>query len=362
MGRPTSPANPLVSVVLAAHNSARYIERTLRSVLQQTYENIEVLVVNDGSTDRTAEIVAGAAQSDSRVRILHQQNQGVAAARNRGIQDAQGSFIASIDSDDLWHPQNLAEQVACFQRSDALLGLVYSWSFDIDENDRPLGAFSAAAIDGFVYKTLLCHYFIGNASASLIRRSCLDAVGGYDCSLKAQGAQGCEDVDLALRIAEGHRFCHVPRFLVAYRKHASSMSADFDRMGRSHDIVIGKVRERHPEVPPLLIRMARSSMALYLAKQAVRNRDRAHTNRWLKRAFTADPLSSLLRPDFYRALLFQPPAPKAVPPLRPGMEPEVPQFRGRTLAVRSKVLAASAVSRLIQLRLGMRNGQLFESR
>ena len=356
MPRLSSPT-PLVTVVIPVYNGAEYIERTLRSVLQQTYENIEVLVVNDGSTDRTAEIVAGMARNDSRVKVFHQENQGVAAARNRGIHESRGELIGFIDADDLWHPENLDEQVACFQSSGASVGLVYSWSFDIDQEDRPLGTFSAATIEGFVCKTLMCHYFIGNGSASLIGRDCLTAVGGYDCGLRAQSAQGCEDVDLALRIAERYEFRAVPRFLVAYRKHIGSISADYDHMARSHDIVISRFHRRHPEIPGVLTRIARSSMALYLAKQAIQNSDRRRIRQWVRRAFAADPLSSLLRPDFYRAFLAslfrrrmrnQTQAPR-IDPQHP-----MPRFDARKRAVRSKVFAATVASRLIELRAGGR--------
>src|SRR5258708_36175470 len=103
MRRLSSPANPFVTVVIAAHNAACYIERALRSVLHQTYGNIEVLVVNDGSTDATAEIVAEVAEKDSRGKVFHQENEGVAARRNWGIREAQGDFCRFIDSDDIWH-------------------------------------------------------------------------------------------------------------------------------------------------------------------------------------------------------------------------------------------------------------------
>ena len=107
----TKPELPLVSVIIPACNAEIFLEKTLDSVLAQTYKNIEVLVVDDGSQDRTAEIVEGVAQRDHRVILLRQSNAGVAAARNLAIQKSSGKYIAPIDADDIWFPQNLEKQV-----------------------------------------------------------------------------------------------------------------------------------------------------------------------------------------------------------------------------------------------------------
>lgn len=104
---------PLVSVIIPAYNAEFFIEKTLNSVLSQTYKNIEVLVVDDGSQDRTAEIITSIAKIDSRVFLLQQSNAGVAAARNLAINKCRGEYIAPIDADDIWYPQNLEKQVQC---------------------------------------------------------------------------------------------------------------------------------------------------------------------------------------------------------------------------------------------------------
>jgi len=208
-------ATPLVSVIVPAYNAEKFIEKTLSSVLAQTYKNIEVLVVDDGSQDRTAEIIQSFAQIDRRVTLLQQQNAGVAAARNLAIQASRGEYIAPIDADDLWYPQNLEKQVSCMLQAEPSVGLVYSWSVDIDEDELATGGFHASTIQGNVYTTLICHNFLGNASASLIRRDCLQAVGQYNCNLKEQNAQGCEDWELYLHIAERYQYQVVPEFNVA---------------------------------------------------------------------------------------------------------------------------------------------------
>ena len=293
----------LVSVIIPAYNAQQLIARTLMSVLNQTYRHLEVWVVDDGSRDRTAEIVQAIAKQDDRVRLLQQPNAGVASARNLGIRSAQGEFIALIDSDDLWYPDALGKLVAQFQRSLPAVGVIYAWSVDIDEQDRPIGGFHAAAINGHVYRTLICHNFLGNASATLIRKDCLDRIGGYDTQLKAQKAQGCEDWDLYLRLAEHYEFGVVPEFLIGYRKVASSMSMDFSQMARSQQFMLQSIQKNHPELSGYLYRLSRSSFYLYLAQQCDVYGDARETLGWLWQAIKADPITSMGRLGLYLLLI-----------------------------------------------------------
>ena len=167
---------PLVSVIIPTYNANNYIETTLNSVRSQTYKNIEVIVIDDGSQDQTAEIVRSVAQQDGRIILLQQPNSGVAAARNFGIQKAQGELIAPIDADDIWYPENLEKQLQYFLQAEPSVGLVYGWSVDIDKSGLPTGEFRASRIEGEVYKTSICHNFLGNSSAYLIRSDCLEKV------------------------------------------------------------------------------------------------------------------------------------------------------------------------------------------
>lgn len=300
MGQFTAPTDlPLVSVVIPAHNAERFVAQTLRSVLAQTYRNIEVLVINDGSTDRTEAIVRRFAQQDARVRLLTQSNAGVAAARNLGIQRARGQLIAPIDADDLWHLDNLAKQVEHLLKLPDSVGVVYSWSLDIDQQNQQTGGFHAARITGDVHATLLCHNFLGNASCTLIRRSCLVAVGGYSEQFQAQQIQGCEDWDLYLRLAERYEFGVVPEFLVSYRKLQHSMSYDYRRMANSHCLVLQTVQQRRPKLPMLLYCLSRSSLYIYFAHQCSDNGDDRNTLYWLAQAVQSD-VTPWLRLGTYR--------------------------------------------------------------
>lgn len=290
---------PLVSVIIPAYNAETFIEKTLHSVLYQTYQNLEVLVVDDGSQDRTPEIIKSIAQQDKRVVLWQQKNAGVAAARNLGIEKSQGEFIAPIDADDIWYPENIEKQVQCFLESEPSVGLVYSWSVDIDQDDLPTGIFRAAKIEGEVYITLVCHNFIGNASASMIRRDCLQQIGGYNSQLKEQAAQGCEDWDLYLRIAEVCQFRVVPDFLIGYRKITNSMSRDSTQMAKSHHLVMQAVRQRHPEIPTALYGFSSSSLYIYFAHQSHYFQDHKTTLFWLGQAIKSDVVTPYLRLGVY---------------------------------------------------------------
>ena len=290
---------PLVSVIIPAYNAEKFIAKTLESVLSQTYQNIEVLVVDDGSTDTTAEIVKSFTQKDSRVSLLQQSNAGVAAARNLAILKSKGEYIAPLDADDIWYPRNLEKQVKCLNFSASSVGVVYSWSVDINEQDLLTGGFYNSSIEGEVYTALVYKYFIGNASSSLIRRVCLEKVGGYNCFFKLENAQGCEDWELHLRIAEHYQFKVVPEYLVGYRQITSSMSCNFAAMAKSQSLIMAEVRQQHPEIPSSIYRWSSSNFYIYLAVKSNRSSNHRSTLSWLYRAFKEDLSMALLRHNLY---------------------------------------------------------------
>lgn len=290
---------PLISVIIPAYNAENFIAKTLLSVLSQTYQNIEILVVNDGSTDTTAEIVTSFTQKDSRVILLQQSNTGVAAARNLAIAKARGEYIAPIDADDIWYPQNLEKQLDCLMKSEPSVGVVYSWSLDINEQDLLTGGFYNSMVEGEVYTALVYKYFMGNASSCLIRRICFEKVGGYNRQLKAQSAQGCEDWELHLRIAEHYQFKVVPEFLVCYRQIPSSMSCNYAAMAKSHSLIMADVRHSHPEIPASIYHWSSSNFYIYLAVKSNRSSNHRSTLFWLYRAFKEDLFMTILRHNFY---------------------------------------------------------------
>jgi glycosyltransferase involved in cell wall biosynthesis len=251
--------SPLVSVIIPAYNAERYIARTLESVLSQTYEHIEVLVVNDGSNDGTGQIIKSFCLRDPRVILIEQVHSGAAAARNHAIEKAKGEFIAPIDADDIWYRDKLKEQVDCILRSGRSVGLVYTWSMIIGEKEDPI-AVIAHNCEGDVLADLIYTNFIGNGSSPLIRRACFDSVGGYDLQLKDR----CEDWDIYLRIAEKYEFRVVPKLHVAYRRLPNGLSSDYGRMEESFSLLLRNLQLRHPEIPRSMLKLSESCFYLYL--------------------------------------------------------------------------------------------------
>lgn len=284
---------PLVSVIIPAYNAADFIGQTLDSARAQTYEHLEIIVVDDGSNDETPQIVASAAQADTRIKLIRQPNRGVAAARNRAIRASKGAFIAPLDADDLWFPSKIERQVQCMRRGGSSVGLVYAWWTAVNEEDDIIGAADRWTVEGNVLEVLIYRNFIGNASVPLFRRACLEEVGLYDTTLKARGGQGCEDWDLTLRIAEHYDVRCVPAYLSGYRAVADSMSWNCRSMQRSYEFVIGAIERRHPELPSDLFQWSRSNFYLYLASLSYSGGGFRQTLHWLREVVRIDPAALL---------------------------------------------------------------------
>jgi glycosyltransferase involved in cell wall biosynthesis len=252
-----SYGSPLVSVVIPAFNASKTIARTLNSVLQQTYTNIEVVAVDDGSIDDTSEVVMRFVEQDSRVRLIRKDNGGVASARNAGIEAALGEFVAPIDADDLWHPTRVACHVSALLGAPADVGLVYSPFRRIDDNDRVLDSSPPLRVANWVLFRHLYVNLVGNGSGMTARRSVLVEVGGYQSWLKDLGAEGCEDFLLQLSIAIHYRFLLVPEYLIGYRDSPGNMSSDGPRMLRSQILALDAIATRCSNLPMLPFCLAR---------------------------------------------------------------------------------------------------------
>jgi glycosyltransferase involved in cell wall biosynthesis len=298
----STAAAELVSVIIPAYNAANFIAETLASAQMQTYGNLEIIVVDDGSTDNTASIVEGIAASDSRVCLIQQPNRGVAAARNLGIGHARGTFVAPLDADDIWHPEKIARQVAAMREAGPAVGMVYSWSLRIDESDRVLSRpTSVPHYAGDVYPLLVLYNFVGNGSTPMMRRDYVIEVGGYDASLRARGGEGCEDKMLYLTLAERYQVAYVPAFLVGYRMSAFNMSNNTQQMNRSNDLVLEAVRAHHAKLPRRLFRWSNSMTAFNLSRQNLRRGRLLASILHLARTLTLDP-GFLFEPPFRSAV------------------------------------------------------------
>jgi glycosyltransferase involved in cell wall biosynthesis len=249
-------------------NSERTIGDTLNSVRRQTYHNIDIVVVDDGSFDRSAEIVAEHMRQDKRIRLIHQPNAGVAAARNSGAAVTTAEYLAFVDADDLWAPEKIALQMEALTVGGETIGLVYCWFAQIDETGRTYPLWAQSKIEGDALRYLCRSNCVGNGSSLLVRRAAFDAVGGYDSSLRARHAQGCEDLLICLRVAEHFKFRVVPQHLVGYRQSNDNMSSDVMQMIRSCKIVLDEYRAKYPEYETELAAHM-DDMLLWLAMRAV---------------------------------------------------------------------------------------------
>lgn len=210
MGMVASSEDPLVSVVVPTYNRSGLVGRAIRSVLAQSFQDWEMLVIDDASEDDTEEVVAGF--SDSRIRyIQHATNQGGSAARNTGIREARGTYIAFLDSDDTWLPSKLELQVKAFSKSDTSVGLIYTGMIHKHENGE--SSKYPPRFRGNLTHNLLTRNVIGSTSTAIIRGDVFERVGGFDPGLPAR-----QDVDLWLRIACCYRIDFVDECLTIIHK------------------------------------------------------------------------------------------------------------------------------------------------
>lgn len=241
-------AVPTVAVVIPAYNSMRYLPLTLRSVLAQTYQDFEVIIVNDGSADGIESWYDQLSDTvKAKVKLFSQPNSGTCAARNKGIAQTQSPYIAFLDSDDIWLPNKLARQVAVLQKNPAV-SLTYSWSAAIDAQGEPVGhiyagrtAMKPSVKD--VWAGMLIKNEISTPSAVLVKRSCLIAVGGFDTALCSY----VEDKDLWLRIAIAHRIKLMPEVLIHKRRHPDNTSKQWMAMEQASYQVIEKALSAPPD-------------------------------------------------------------------------------------------------------------------
>jgi glycosyltransferase involved in cell wall biosynthesis len=282
--------NPrLVSVIIPAFNAADFIRQALKSVLAQTYQEIEVIVVDDGSTDATCAIVEEFAKKDDRFRLVRQCNAGVGAARNTAIREARGKYIAPMDADDLFFPGKLEKQVACMEKWGSETGLVYCGTTVIDAHGDFVRNVHLGTLEGRMRLAVLLRNVVGNASVPLFRATALEKVGPYLTRAEQRGAQGCEDWDLHIRIAEHYSIRIVPEYLLAYRETGSSMSVNAETMAASFAVISRRARERNRDLPAAAFRWSAGYFYEYLVETCDRWDHYSWGFRYLKKAVCANP-------------------------------------------------------------------------
>jgi len=277
--------DPLVSVIIPVLDGALTLDAAIYSARAQTYENLEILVVDDGSTDRTLEIAEHHANADARVRILvNKDTIGVARSRNKGIDYSNGKFIAPLDSDDIWHPDKLELQIStheAFSRDNPDKPVVvYCWCMRMSEDGTKIPTFYRPTYSGDIFRTLASN-FMPTASIPLMPRSLVVEVGGYSARLFDEGIQGCEDRDLYLSLAKYANFVCAGEILVGYRIMPNSMSSNQKTMFQSVTRVL-----RDQLQPVFGRKLVDRTLASLLIRYAVFRRNNRLQN--LREAFRLD--------------------------------------------------------------------------
>jgi glycosyltransferase involved in cell wall biosynthesis len=218
-------ATPLVSVVIPAYKAATYLTETIISVQNQTHTHLELIIIDDGSPDNQADVVAPLVASDERIRYIKQKNGGVASARNHGYRLSKGDFVAFLDADDVWLPDNIALKVAQFETKNEL-GLVHSDAIVFDQNSTPTGEYLKGK-DGWILEDLLrwetpC---IPAPSSILVKRSVIEKVGGFNTSLS-----NAADQEFFFRVAQYYKIGRIATPLWMYRVHDQNMHSNIALM------------------------------------------------------------------------------------------------------------------------------------
>jgi glycosyltransferase involved in cell wall biosynthesis len=231
---------PKISVVIPAYNAEKTILETIQSVQQQTFNDFELIVINDGSKDETIKKLNTI--KDERLKIFSYENGGLPTARNRGISHATGEFISFIDADDLWTPDKLELQLAALEKHPET-GVAYSWTICMIETEKSVSFVKSASIffEGNVYNKLLLENFIGSGSNILVRRQAIESTGEFEPTLKS-----CEDWDFYLRLATSWPFVVIPKNQIIYRKAPGSMTSKAKVMEKEALRVIKKAYQTAP--------------------------------------------------------------------------------------------------------------------
>lgn len=233
-------ATRVISVIIPAYNVVDFVREAVDSALAQTFRDIEVIVVDDGSTDGSADALRDL--DDPRLRVVREGHAGSAAARNAGLRLASGELVAFLDGDDRWAPRNLEIQSA-YLASHPEVDMTFGHSLVVDEEGRSMGFKSSSCAGPVSLSQLLCTNEIGNGSCLLLRRESLDRAGWFDTTLAA-----CVDIDVWLRVASlrPDNVVAIPEVLTFYRRRPGQISGDWRRMESGYLQLLERLRRVAP--------------------------------------------------------------------------------------------------------------------
>jgi glycosyltransferase involved in cell wall biosynthesis len=259
------PEDPLVSVVVTAYDVERYVGAAVRSALEQTFRRIEVIAVDDGSADRTPQILREI--NDPRLRVLRLPHGGSPAALNAGVAAAAGRYIAFLDGDDLWRPGKLDRHVSWLDQHPEV-DMTFDWYLQIDEEGTKTGLGSRRWQGGISFSQLLVDNVIGCGSSAMIRREALSTASPFDLRYVA-----CHDLDLYLRVAlqRNNNICAIPASLTFYRRRAGQLSKRVEVMEADWKYLLAKMQQLAPEFVRQATEKAGANMSRYFAYVAYEN-------------------------------------------------------------------------------------------
>lgn len=296
---PRTPVPPLVSVIIPCYNVRSFIEDAVDSALDQDYRQLEVIVVDDGSTDDSAEVLKRLQRrrNDHRLRFVFQKNRGLSGARNTGLRHANGDLIAFLDGDDLWTRDKIARHVGLMV-SDERIGLSFSDSAYINENGSPTGWVLTKRMLEPTLHDMVRRNHCGNGSSVVARRQCFDLAGFFNEDLKS-----CEDYEMWCRIlwASSYKAVCIPRPLTFYRLRHGSLSFNAARFVEQADRAIHALQELMPFVPSRVFRMGHAEHYRIASWKALLAGDDAQAWSLLARALRLYPWLALT--DFRPAVV-----------------------------------------------------------
>lgn len=289
-------SKPLVSVVIPVFNGERFIAETIRSVFKQTYRNLELIVVNDGSTDRTVEVVSECCSSIDiqRFKLLSFENRGVCAALNKGLNVAKGEFFAYIGADDLWDARKLERQVEVLEATNSVA--IFSDCYVIDAEGKILSRYGEQYPyrGGYIYEDLIWTKFQPASPTHLFRLATIKDIGGFN------EEHIWEDRDLWIRITKDFRVEYIDQPLASYRIHGMNGSTgNLENMYKYSMQVIEAAVKRDADLLPHKARME-ANIRAHLAASYYERLDLHSAFKTAALAVKEDPSNSLA----WRTLLF----------------------------------------------------------
>ncbi len=265
-----------VSVIIPVYNAEKYVAATIQSVLSQTYENFEIIIVDDGSPDGSIDVCK--LFKDSRIKIIRQANRGLAGARNTGIRHAQGDYLAFLDADDIWLAEKLEKHVYHLNNSPTV-GISFCYSAFINEKGNYTGLYQKPRkLYDITPSYVLCRNPVGNGSVPVIRREVFEDIkfqdnlhGTVEDYYFDEGLRRAEDIECWLRISIQTHWRHegIPEALTLYRLSSSGLSANALKQLEALESVVEKTRSYAPDIIARCEKVARAYHLRYTVRRLV---------------------------------------------------------------------------------------------